>query len=135
MTADNVVRKMKFLVRAQQCVVYMTCARSESHDSLFRFREICKTSPVDGLRFLQTEVFAVVDHSNPAEVSALQQDLLADVLSHESDEEEEGAKGGAGEPTSVFEERTRLFKYLMHFFSKSHKEPASDLFSLVAKSL
>jgi hypothetical protein len=134
MTADNVVRKMKFLVRAQQCVIQMTRARSESHDSLFRFREICKTSPVDGLRFLQTEVFAVVDHSNPAEVSAFQQDLLADVLSHESDEEE-SAKGGAGEPTSVFEERIRLFKYLMHFFSKSHKEPASDLFSLVAKSL
>jgi muskelin len=104
---------------------------------------MCEAEPVRALHFLQTEVSAVVDHSNPTE-SRTFQDLLADLLAFGSDDEDE-VTDGSNTPSeawtalkrapSAFEGRTKLFQSLMQFFPTEAKEPSSDLLSLIARSL
>jgi hypothetical protein len=101
---------------------------------------MCVVSPVQALEYLQKEVFAVVDHSNPTEASAFQ-DLLSDLFLHTPDNDEtpqdvDSHSDATSEQTStLFEDRTTLFQGLMQFFPKDKKEPSSNLLSLVTRSL
>ena len=75
---EEVIRRAKYLVRRQRCESSSwprgSCSR------LHRFREMCEEQPaVKALRYLQTEVSDVVDHTNPEETSVFRS-LLAHLL-------------------------------------------------------
>lgn len=122
------------------------------------FREMChEVSPVQALRFLQTDVNGVVDHDDPVETGMFR-DLLSHLLltqtngqSHRtssSNTSADSTRNVVGTPTSGLarllrrtnedgpateriHQRTEIFETLLKFFPPNEKEPGSDLIDII----
>jgi hypothetical protein len=117
--------------------------------TFIRFQELCQVSSVEALRYLQTQVSAMVDHSDPIESASFQilmHDLITSGASIDDDDDEIVMEGRAGSPasepwtavklkTSIPEERKALFQRLLRFFPAEAKEPSVNLSALIARSL
>ncbi|KAI0063548.1 hypothetical protein BV25DRAFT_1990545 [Artomyces pyxidatus] len=133
---EETIRRAKFQIRCQQ------------------FREVCKEVPaVQALKFLQTEVSAVVDHTSS------ETDILRNLLSHllakqtpadgsqspphvlakggsSQQHKDDVSSGVSGERNKVisqetFHERTSVFQGLLAFFPADAREPSSNLVDMI----
>ncbi|TFY80985.1 hypothetical protein EWM64_g3025 [Hericium alpestre] len=133
----EIIRRARFQIRCQQ------------------FRELCADAPaVVALRFLQTQVHEVVDHSTSE--AHVFRELLSYMLAEQSRPETSSSQGTAGMqagdemadgaqvesdaeaadgspevPEDRFKQRTEVFESLLEFFPADAKQPSSNLVDMI----
>ncbi|CAG8451778.1 448_t:CDS:10 [Paraglomus occultum] len=102
-TTEEILRKIRFHIRKQ------------------KFREMCldPSYSVDALKFLQTQLAEVVDHSNETE-SAEFRSLTTDLVYR-----------NRGKRPDTFQSRTELYETLLEYFPEIMKQPKGNLIDLV----
>jgi muskelin len=107
-----------------------------------RFRELCRTGPaVRALRYLQTDVHAVVDHTNVGETTEFR-DLLELLMTPQalSSADESATTTAmdtderAAQEERAVEERRKVFEQILEFVDEEQKEPKQDLQELVTRA-
>ncbi|XP_064604593.1 muskelin-like isoform X2 [Liolophura sinensis] len=108
-STEHLLRRCKYLIRK------------------FQFQEMACSNPVRALTYLQADLAAVVDHSDPEETREFQ--LLASTLFMEdSDDQEMREDLGVSEH---YHSRTKLFDMLVNFFPESMTQPKGNLVDLI----
>uniref|UniRef100_A0A670YWI9 Muskelin 1 n=1 Tax=Pseudonaja textilis TaxID=8673 RepID=A0A670YWI9_PSETE len=77
-----------------------------------RFEEKAQTDPLSALKYLQNDLFATVDHSDPEETKEVSGDGFSDV-------------------DHVYAQRTQLFDTLVNFFPDNMTPPKGNLVELI----
>jgi muskelin len=138
--SEEAIRRAKLQIRCQQLVTCYFIAQNTHYVLLFRFRELCEEGPpVQALKFLQTEVAAIVDHSTPetevfrtllTHLLSLQQSRLPATSAASSAMTVDEA-GSIGASPATLQARTRVFESLLEFYPADSKEPTPNLVDVI----
>ncbi|XP_026577752.1 muskelin [Pseudonaja textilis] len=91
-----------------------------------RFEEKAQTDPLSALKYLQNDLFATVDHSDPEETKEFQ--LLASALFKSGSDL---STLGFSDVDHVYAQRTQLFDTLVNFFPDNMTPPKGNLVELI----
>ncbi|KAK2151233.1 hypothetical protein LSH36_371g00004 [Paralvinella palmiformis] len=91
-----------------------------------RFQEIAQTDTIAALRYLQSDLAAIVDHTDTEETSEFQ--MLASTLFQDINEEDMGQDEDLSEH---FTSRSALFDTLASFFPEEMTQPRGNLIDLI----
>ena len=98
-----------------------------------RFTEMCTSDPRGALRYLQSDLHSLVNHSDPQE-SADFRTLTASLFKQGGDGSGSGGGGGGGAASSdrIHTSRMDLYEQLLEFFPKALKQPQANLLDLIS---
>lgn len=111
-----------------------------THESLLRecrylirkhcFEEMTKTRPVAALKYLQTELFSTVDHSDTQKKQEFQ--LLPALLFKDGSEDEDLSLDRDPEASQHFTARTKLFDSLVKYFPDDMTQPKGNIIDQIS---
>jgi len=119
---EDILRSAKFHIRKQ------------------KYKEICNTGDyLQALKFLQNNVSEVVNHNDEnesKEFRELTQYLFNIQKINDSNNMKNDNKiqGKNDIPSDIYQERTKLYEFLLKYFPNSMKEPLENLVDLVPMS-